>query len=316
MAQLAGKAALAANTNATTDFIAKLNAEAAKRTRNEMTEMFNLQESYLQTQYTATMGKYTALINKDRLDGFRHARDMINASVTDAPQDGLALDKLLKRVRRQKNPPATTAWTDGVQNAVRTFNRIYGPEMAHARQNQPKSTATRKPRVSYDDLLKKLADMKTDDNWQELDSTHTVPVTTLGMTHTEITNADRRLVLEALRDRTMPDGRIRVAIRHVPLSEVNGFAQKDFRPEVLAWYVKEKQQHPHIKPKPWETDENGEETGAWGVPGPLLVKFTDGRSIVFDGTHRYLAAHLTRNLVEGKPAYRTHVLDLGIPSYL
>jgi hypothetical protein len=165
----------------------------------------------------------------------------------------------------------------------------------------------------YSDVLQNLARMRTPEHWSEDDATHIAPVSLLGFEVASISSDERKKVLDRIRSRRGSYGDSAFLLRRVPLGEVTHLAQSDFRPDVLDWYVKEKQNAPKEIPDSWELANGQEEAGAWGLPGPLLVRFWD-RSVVFDGTHRFLAAHLTQHLEKGEPTYHTYVVDLTIPA--
>jgi hypothetical protein len=107
-------------------WLVEYSSEVLTKQRNEMTAVFNNQEQTLASQQS------NAATN-ERLQGFRHARDMINAVVQTAPIDGTDLGKLMARVSRQKNPQAGDQWVAGVKDAAHIFNRVYGMDIARAR---------------------------------------------------------------------------------------------------------------------------------------------------------------------------------------
>jgi hypothetical protein len=128
-------------TDEVNDWVTEVNAIAAANQHTELTDMLDLQEETLRLYHKHAFlhGDNVADV-RDRLNGFKHARKIIDSAITGEHMDGFELEKILRKVRRQKNPDANADWVEGVKTAALAFNRIYGDEIYRANYNKRKSS--------------------------------------------------------------------------------------------------------------------------------------------------------------------------------
>ncbi|WP_159600866.1 hypothetical protein [Agromyces humi] len=70
---------------------------------------------------------------------------------------------------------------------------------------------------------------------------------------------------------------------NMPIDRIDGTVQSELRADALAWYVN------HDK---WDQTTWDDEVSFYGAAGPLAIETRDGRVVILDGCHRYVAAKL------------------------